>query len=99
MNKIILQLWEESERGFGIRPDGCSVHINSLERKRYIDSIYSNRSSEVPDEYEHIIGDEIVAFIEDGLFEHVISEGSIRIEQYQFNNLIKLGDLIINSDI
>ena len=52
MNKVILQFWEESERGWGVRPDGCSIHLDSNERNSYINSIYSDRGSLVPDEYE-----------------------------------------------
>ena len=50
MNKIVLQLWEESERGWGIRPDGCSIHLDDKERSTFIDNEYSNRSESVPDE-------------------------------------------------
>ena len=96
MNKVILQIWEESERGFGVRPDGCSLHINSEERNIYIKSIYDNRDSEVPTEYDRIVGDEFLAFIGDDLFEIVNRDKSIRITEYQMNNLISMEDLIIN---
>lgn len=96
MNKVILQIWEESERGFGVRPDGCSIHINFEERNSYIKSIYDNRDSEVPAEYDRIVGDGIEVFIEDSLFEIVKRDKSIRITEYQMNNLISMEDLIVN---
>ena len=27
MNRCYFQRWEESERGWGVRPDGCSLHL------------------------------------------------------------------------
>ena len=68
MNKCVFQLWEESERGFGTRPDGCSIHIDSDNRNNYIKSIYDSRKDEVPNIYDKIIGSELEAFIDDELF-------------------------------
>ena len=36
MKPVIKQLWEESERGWGIRPDGYSLHLNNEDRKQFI---------------------------------------------------------------
>ena len=100
MNKIVLQLWEESERDWGVRPDGCSIHIDSAERERYIESIYSERrgSESVPDEYERVVGGAVEAYIEDPLFETLLKEKSIRLAQYQMSNLVSLEDIIIRDE-
>ena len=31
--EVVAVQWEESERGWGVRPDGCSLHV-SVESKR-----------------------------------------------------------------
>lgn len=49
--KVIIQKWEESERGWGTRPDGYSVHPNEEARQRFIDNYWANMPKEVPDEY------------------------------------------------
>ena len=36
MNKVILQLWEESNVNEGILSDGCSLHLNLSERDIYV---------------------------------------------------------------
>jgi hypothetical protein len=95
MNKVILQLWEESERGFGTRPDGCSIHIDSENRNKYIKSIYEYRCDVVPDIYERIIGSELEAFIDDDLFKKLNEEKSLRLIEPELNNLIKFEELII----
>jgi len=97
MNKVFLQLWEESERGWGTRPDGCSLHIDNIELDRYVDNIYSDRGDVIPDEYDRTIGGSIEAFVDDELFNKVIVSKNIRISQNSFNNLILMNELIIKN--
>lgn len=99
MNKCILQIWEESERGWGTRPDGCTLHINDDTKNKYINGIYNSRkiSTLVPDEYDRPIGKSIECFISDGLYEKIDQIGSIRLFEYEKNNLIKLEEIIIKS--
>lgn len=98
MNKCILQFWEESERGWGIRQDGCTIHLNEDIRISYIEGIYSHRDSKmVPYEYDRPIGKSIECFISDGLYEKIDQIGSIRLFEYEKNNLIKLEEIIIKS--
>jgi len=98
MNKVILQIWEESERGFGTRPDGCSMHINLKEREKYIRSIYDSRKTDtsIPNEYYRIVGEGVEAFIEDSLYTLVEKDKSIRLTQYQMNNLMGMEEITIN---
>lgn len=95
MNKVNLQLWEESERGWGVRPDGCSLHIDLFERDKYIKSIYDERGDEVPCEYDRIVGGSVSVFIDDDLFKSIKEKKSIRIPQSSLNNLISLNELIV----
>jgi hypothetical protein len=53
---VIVQEWEESERGWGVRPDGASLHLTETDRKAYCEDFWkrekkSNPGGEVPDEY------------------------------------------------
>lgn len=100
MNKIVLQLWEESIRGSGSRPDGCSIHVDISERDRYVESVYSARrgSDSVPDEYERIVGGPVEAYIDDAMFESLKSEKSIRLAQHQMNNLVGMEDIILRDE-
>lgn len=36
MPQVIVQKWEESERGWGTRPDGYSIHPDDAARKRFM---------------------------------------------------------------
>lgn len=100
MNKVIMQLWEDYEKGMNekstIRPSGCSIHTDLEEKKRYIKSIYDSReTNSVPNEYENTLGEEIEVFIEDNLFDILQNEKTIRLAENQLNNLINMGELII----
>jgi len=95
MKKVYLQYWEESERGWGIRPDGCSLHLTEEDRNKYITSIYEQRKNdkEVPYEYDRPVGESIEVMINDNLFELI--KKSYRLLSFELNNLIKLEEIVI----
>jgi len=43
--------WTESERGWGMRPDGCSIHMSMDEWRRYLREFQESQPKEVPAEY------------------------------------------------
>lgn len=95
MNKVILQRWEESDRNWGTRPDGCSLHLSTDGRDVYIKEIYKDRIGEAPDCYERIIGSPLVVFIDDELCSKLEQKISLRLQEHELNNLIRLEELII----
>jgi hypothetical protein len=100
MNKVLLQFWEESERGWGIRSCGCSIHLTPFDRNQYINSIYEGRSNNfIPSEYDRIMGNSMDAFISDVMFSRVKLKGSIRIYEHELNNLMSMAEIIIKDDI
>lgn len=97
MKTIFLQFWEESERGWGVRPDGASLHIDIKSHKNYINNIYSIRKyDDVPNEYERVVGSPIEVKVAESLYEIVSISKDVRLPQYQLNNLIKLKDIIVD---
>jgi hypothetical protein len=95
MKKVYLQYWEESERGWGCRPDGCSLHINPLNHSSYLKEIYSGRDvNNIPHEYDRIVGELIEVEIGDNLYNEIVNNGgNLRLAEYSMNNLRKLQDL------
>jgi hypothetical protein len=47
MKSLYLQYWEESERGWGVRPDGCSLHLTKDDCKSYIQKTYESRDFKI----------------------------------------------------
>jgi hypothetical protein len=100
MNKVVLQFWEESIRGKSPIQDGCSIHLDTQERIRYINSIYDDRVLDsIPDEYERIVGGQVEAYIEDGLYKILEKDKSLRIYQHQYTNLFNMNELIIKEEL
>lgn len=96
MEELYLQYWEESERGWGIRPDGCSLHIDDISHKSYISEIYEGRDkNNIPNEYDRTVGELITVKVKKDLYEMVVKDKTFRLSQNQLNNLIKLGEILL----
>jgi hypothetical protein len=63
---ILYQEWEESERGWGVRPDGFSLHIDAAHRGSFIETSHKREHEisvkhgmhpdDVPNEYSRVSG-------------------------------------------
>ncbi len=96
MEEVCMQYWEESERNWGIRPDGCSLHFNGKICKEYINEIYKDRDKEnVPDVYDKTVGEIILVKVKKELYELVVKDDTVRLSQNEMNNLVKLGELLL----
>lgn len=95
-NQIVIQLWEESEKGWGVRPNGCTLHTNMIECRKYIVRIYNERDSkvEVPNEYDKICGEPLYAQVDDNLYNRVHKDINVIIPQYALSNLLRLDSII-----
>lgn len=70
MKPIIIQFWTETERGWGQRPDGLTLHKTTQDRNDYV-KYYNetfNNKDEVPDEYTFADGDGQLWMIDEELF-------------------------------
>lgn len=100
MNKVILQLWEESNQNDGLFSNGCSIHLNEDERIKFVSNIYSNREySDVPNEYDSVVGEGIEVFITDSIYNLLSTSNSVKISEVEFQNLIKFEDIIYNTEM
>jgi hypothetical protein len=98
MNKVFLQLWEESNTKEGFLSDGCSLHLNVKERDIYVSSVYDNRdNSIVPNEYDRTVGECVEVFVEDRLFNMISEEKSIKINESALQNLLKFEEIVFNT--
>jgi hypothetical protein len=99
MNKVILQLWEESNSKDQFLSNGCSLHLNVKERDIYISSIYNTRdNSTIPNKYDRIIGEYLEVFVEDKIFNMILEKNSVKINESSFQNLLKFEEIIFNTD-
>lgn len=59
------QEWWESERNWGQRPDGWSLHTTKASVELYIRTYWEALPSEAPDEYSFPVGDSFLVEISD----------------------------------
>lgn len=62
------QKWEESERGWGTRPDGFSLHLTEGDLKRFVEEYWDRMPNSVPDEYSKPDGDPYLCPVNDHIY-------------------------------
>ena len=96
LQEIILVDWEESERGWGTRPDGCSLHINSKDYAQYIKNYWARMPKEVPDEYSRPSSNPVDAYVTQKLYERIKgSKNGIMIYETEMIKLKETKELIL----
>lgn len=73
---VVVQEWEESERGWGIRPDGATLHLTEADRTAYVNDYWarekkSNPSGVTPDEYSRPSGNPSIIDVSEATYEQV----------------------------
>ena len=68
---IVVQKWEESERGWGTRPDGYSLHLSEENRKQFIEKYWDGMPDAVPDEYSRPDGTSYLCDVDEKIFDAV----------------------------
>ena len=80
---VVRQDWLESERGWGPRPDGCSLHKTIEDCRQYIDEYWQKMPDSVPDEYERPSGEPYQMAVPGDVYES-LAESRCGIRIYQF---------------
>ena len=92
---VIVQEWEESERGWGVRPDGASLHLTETNRKAYCKDFWarekkSNPSGKTPDEYTRESGDPKTMAVKESIHRQIKkSKNGIMLWQDEYRKLRK----------
>lgn len=73
---VVVQKWEETEAGWGCRPDGYSVHLSEADREAYVKDYWDwekkrNPGGQTPHEYERPDGDPYLADVDEEMYEKV----------------------------
>jgi len=89
---VLYQGWEESERGWGVRPDGYSLHVDRQHRDAFVDHFLKRqhaffqehglKEDGVPDEYTRVSGEPIAVSVTRAVHRQLVSRGG----NYQGSN-------------
>lgn len=84
------QKWEESERGWGTRPDGYCLHKTREEVDRYIKQYWESLPNTVgvPDEYDRPYGEPYACEVDQETYDKLQEVGSIRSYERVYPNKI-----------
>lgn len=91
--------WTESERGWGQRPDGASLHATAEDAKKYIADYWErekerNPSGETPDEYSRPDSDGFPVLVSKDVFDKIkASDNGIRLWRSRVSELEQQGEL------
>ena len=76
-NYVYVILWEESERGWGVRPDGYTLHIDETAARNFKYKVFESQPKDhVPDSYTRV-ATEYIGKVGDVIYKRVKQEGSI----------------------
>lgn len=84
INALYAVEWVESERGWGVRPDGYSFHASKEDAEQFIKEYQDKLPKEVPDEYSFPQGSPKLSEVSESLHTYVHNYGSVWLSK---NNL------------
>ncbi|MBU1202086.1 MAG: hypothetical protein KKA51_06280 [Nanoarchaeota archaeon] len=88
LETVVKQEWIESEKGWGIRPDGYSLHKNVKDRDLYVKKYWDSMPDEVPDEYSRPIGLPVPIDVNKKTYDRICkSEYGIRLYKEEFEEV------------
>lgn len=92
---VVCQEWEESERGWGVRPDGASLHLTEADRKVFVEDALKRQrerlGEEVPDEYSRPSGDGFLLDVDEELYSRLVGKQGIWVFQDEYRKIRKRG--------
>ena len=69
---VVYQAWWESERGWGERPNGYSLHLSVEDCEQFIKEYWDSMPNYVPDEYSRPYGDPKVRMVIERIYLQLI---------------------------
>jgi hypothetical protein len=77
-HKVFAQDWEESERGWGVRPDGTSLHLTEQDVAEYVQTYYRtfNSRGAVSDEYTRTSGEAYEIEVTEEIYQELLVQAA-----------------------
>lgn len=73
---VLAQDWEESERGWGTRPDGFTLHLTLDAHKAYVEAFWKRQRAQLgeatPDEYTRTCGDPKLVEVSEKIYRKLV---------------------------
>lgn len=92
LEEVIYVSWEESEMGWGTRPDGFSIHLTEKDYRVFEKSYWDEMPKEVPHEYSRPAGSPTKVRVGRDLY-NKIKKTKKGMRLYNENSLVRNGEL------
>lgn len=98
LEEVVYVIWEESERGWGVRPDGCSLHLTEQDFQAFEKEYWKRMPNEVPDEYSRPAGEPVTAYVNKTLYKEIKkSKKGIRLWNHEESEAVKSKQLVYSN--
>ncbi len=95
LTEILYVAWEESERGWGTRPDGCSLHLTRSDAIAFEQAYWARMPDQVPDEYSRPFSSPSVAYVSPVLYRKIEKkENGLRLWEGEESRAVTERDLL-----
>ncbi|MBI2673433.1 hypothetical protein HYX19_04175 [Candidatus Woesearchaeota archaeon] len=97
LEAVVYMGWEESERGWGTRPDGCSLHLTESDFKAFEKEYWDRMPSTTPDEYSRpiFLAEPVIVAVSKPLYEKIRStKNGLRLFQSKQVEAVRNKDLV-----
>jgi len=71
MKSVVKQEWIESERGWGQRPDGYSLHLSKSDLEMFVKEYWDSMPDEIPDCYSRPSGSAYLIDVGDEVYKKI----------------------------
>ncbi|MBP9757487.1 MAG: hypothetical protein KBD06_02715 [Candidatus Pacebacteria bacterium] len=71
--EVVRQDWLESERGWGCRPDGYSLHRTSGDVQEFVRDYWARMPDAIPDEYSRPEGSPRIVTVDKEVYDRVVA--------------------------
>jgi len=82
--RVLVQQWEESEVGWGTRPDGYSIHETEQDREDYIKEYWDRMPNYIPSEYSDTCGNPFWYALTDKEMQDLLNSSKNGIREYNW---------------
>jgi len=98
LEQVIYVSWEESERGWGTRPDGCSLHLKREDFQVHLDNYWDKMPDEAPDEYSRPAGTPVAVSVGLRLYARIKeTKHGLDMGPVEERELVSSGELVYGS--
>ncbi len=96
LKEVIYVNWEEYESGWGVRPDGCSLHLTKTDCQNYLKE---QKLKETSNEYSRPAGKPVIAYVTPLIYKKIKeNHGTLRIWKTEERKLVKEKELVYGKE-